>query len=237
MNGDRGMRGSFGVRLTRDSPWQRLVFGLILLGVGVVFWLDQIGTIDARDYYVWWPLALIAVGVANLLERRWFGAAIWSVVGIYSLLPMIGYSRVPLWRILGLWPLMISVAGVTLVMQALRRSGGRPAFRAIAVMAGNNRRIASQNFERGEAVAVMGGCEIDLSPARIVEEAVIDVLAVWGGIEIRVPTGWKVIGKVAPILGGYEDKTAGAPDGAPRLVIRGSAIMGGIEVRNAESVS
>jgi hypothetical protein len=104
-------------------------------------------------------------------------------------------------------------------------------------MAGNNRRIASQNFERGEAVAVMGGCEIDLSPARIAEEAVIDVLAVWGGIEIRVPTGWKVIGRVAPILGGYEDKTAGAPDGAPRLVIRGSAIMGGIEVRNAESVS
>ena len=121
MNGDRGMKG---VRLTRDSPWQRLAFGLILLGVGVVFWLDQIGTIDARDYYVWWPLALIAMGVANLLERRWFAAAIWWVVG-----------------------------------------------------------------------------------------------------------------RVAPILGGYEDKTAGAPDGAPRLVIRGSAIMGGIEVRNAENVS
>ena len=49
MNGDRGMRGSFGLRLTRDSPWQRLVFGLILLGVGVVFWLDQIGTIDGQE--------------------------------------------------------------------------------------------------------------------------------------------------------------------------------------------
>jgi hypothetical protein len=237
VNGDRGKKGSFGVRLTRDSPWQRLVFGLILLGAGVVFWLDQVGTINARDYFVWWPLALIAMGVANLLERRWFAAAIWWVTGIYSLLPLMGYSRFPLWRILGLWPLMISFAGLTLVAQALRRSGGTPAFRAIAVMAGNNRRIASQNFQRGEAVAVMGGCEIDLSPARIAEEAVIDVLAVWGGIEIRVPTGWKIIGRVAPILGGYEDKTAGAPDGAPRLVIRGSAIMGGIEVRNAESAS
>src|SRR5260370_2413217 len=97
-------------------------------------------------------------------------------------------------------------------------------------MAGNNPHIGSQSSRRGEAVAVMGGCEIDLTAAKIVDEAVIDVLAFWGGIEIRGPRGWQVVAHVAPILGGYEDKTQGAPQNAPRLSILGSAVPGGTEV-------
>jgi hypothetical protein len=51
-------------------------------------------------------------------------------------------------------------------------------------------------------------------------------------VEIVVPSGWRVEGKVAAILGGYEDATTPAPDTAPRVIVRGSAIMGGVEVRN-----
>ncbi len=216
----------------RAMPWQRLVFGLAVLTAGILFWLDQMGTINAGYYFRWWPLALMAMGLAHLLERRWFGAAVWLLFGTYFLLPLLGIARVQFWRIIGLWPLLISVGGITLVLQALRRTGGDRSVHAVAVMAGNIRRIGSQEFAGGEAVAVMGGCEIDLTSASIAKEAVIDALAFWGGIEIRVPRDWKVIGRVAEILGGYEDKTAGAPENAPRLVVRGSAIMGGIEVRN-----
>jgi len=55
----------------------------------------------------------------------------------------------------------------------------------------------------------------------------------WGGIEIRVPENWTVSGRVTPILGGYEDKTR-PPQGATthRLVVRGFAIMSGIEIKN-----
>ena len=214
----------------RKKRSERLVFGLLVLSAGVIFWLDQVGRINARDYLQWWPLGALAMGVGHLFDRRWIGAAVWFVIGTYFLLPVLGLAQIPFWRIIGIWPLMISVAGITLVLQALRRSGYERSFRTVAVMAGNNPRIGSQDFKGGEAVAVMGGCEIDLSQARIVEEAVIDVLAFWGGIEIRVPRGWRVIGHVAQILGGYEDKTSAVPDNAPRLIIRGSAIMGGIEV-------
>jgi len=40
-----------GERRKRRS--ERLVFGLLVLGAGVIFWLDQMGTINARDYLAW----------------------------------------------------------------------------------------------------------------------------------------------------------------------------------------
>ena len=35
-----------------------------------------------------------------------------------------------------------------------------------------------------------------------------------------------------PILGGFEEKTIAPPDASKRLIIRGYAIMGGLEARN-----
>jgi predicted membrane protein len=79
----------------------------------------------------------------------------------------------------------------------------------------------------------MGGCEIDLRNAQINGEAAIDVFAMWGGIEIRVPENWTVIGRVTPLMGGFEDHTR-APQAASahRLIVRGMVIMGGVEIKN-----
>jgi hypothetical protein len=221
---------------SRDNPWSRLVTGLVILAAGVIFWLDQIDRIDAQDYLEWWPLALIAIGLANLAGRAWAGGLVWILLGLFFMLPMMGYDRPSVWLLIGAWPLLISVAGVTLIIQALRprppNPSGGPGFRAVAVMAGNVRRIVMPTTG-GEAVAVMGGCEIEISPEALVgNEMVIDVLTFWGGITIRIPYGWRLVNQVAPILGGLEDKTAGAPESAPRVVVRGSAIMAGVEVRN-----
>ena len=216
----------------------RLVTGLAILALGVIFWLDRLGTIEAREYLRWWPIDLVAIGLAHLLQRQWVAGAIWTLIGGFFLLRLFGISRLVFWQVIGLWPLLISVGGATLVLQALRRSQREPSFRAVAVMAGNVRRVGSQTLTGGEAVAVMGACDIDLTEAQIAGEAVIDVLAFWGGVGIRVPRGWRVIDNVAPIFGGYDDKTTSvADDDAPRLVIRGVAIMGGIEVKHPEGTA
>lgn len=105
---------------------------------------------------------------------------------------------------------------------------------ATAILSGVVRRNNSPDFRGGDATAIMGGCEINLRSANITapHEATLEVFAMWGGIVIKVPPDWTVIGRVDPILGGYDDKTVQPKDESKRFVIRGSVVMGGIEVKN-----
>jgi predicted membrane protein len=104
-------------------------------------------------------------------------------------------------------------------------------------MGGVVRRSNSQTFEGADLTAVMGGCEIDLRQASMVAggEAVIDVFAFWGGIDIKVPEDWTVIVRAIPLMGGVEDKTRVPPAAttSKRLVIRGIVVMGGVVVKNS----
>jgi predicted membrane protein len=80
----------------------------------------------------------------------------------------------------------------------------------------------------------MGGCEIDLRRASLADDATatIDVFAMWGGIEIKVPEDWEVVNRGNAFLGGFENKARPLPGTRKRLVVTGTAIMGGVEVKN-----
>jgi predicted membrane protein len=92
--------------------------------------------------------------------------------------------------------------------------------------------VFTPNFRGGEITAVMGGCALDLRNSSIQDEAVVTVFAFWGGVTLKVPPDWTVVLNGTPIMGGFEEKTIAPPDNSKRLIIRGYAIMGGVEVRN-----
>jgi class 3 adenylate cyclase len=85
------------------------------------------------------------------------------------------------------------------------------------------------------AIAVMGGCDLDLRHAEIDgPEVVITAVAFMGGIQITVPEGFDVEMNVFPFMGGRELKLRNVPriPGSPRIRVRGFAMMGGVEVRS-----
>ena len=139
-----------------------------------------------------------------------------------------------------MWPALLVAFGVFLVWQGASTPRRRTSnasndlISAIAVLGGVSRGNNSPAFRGGELTAVMGGCELDLRHAAIDGEAVIDVFALWGGIEIRVPEDWTVVSRVTPILGGVEDKTRPPQAAASRhrLVLRGFVVMAGVEIKN-----
>lgn len=226
-------------RESRSSPWPRLATGLVVLAVGVAFLLDQMDVAEWTDFLAWWPAAVIFIGVAHLVSREYWAGAIWIAIGTIFLLPLLGLPTIDVEDVFGLWPLLITAAGVTLIVLAFRPApkdlfgGAATPFRAVAVMGGNERTVASRDFLGGDAVAVMGGCEIDLTRVEVRSgEVVIDVFTVWGGIEIRVPDDWAVAPRAAVIIGSFVDMTRPPANPKTRLVIRGAVIMAGVEIRN-----
>jgi predicted membrane protein len=82
---------------------------------------------------------------------------------------------------------------------------------------------------------MFGGIELDMrKAASTLQEIVIEVNAVFGGIEVRVPENWNVTVRGAGIFGGYEDKIFRAPLDAkqPHLIVNGFAVFGGVTIQN-----
>lgn len=219
----------------------RLALGLIVLAIGVLFTLDNLGVLDAHDYLRYWPSILIVYGLVRFAgacctsDRLWGG--LWVVVGGWLLLNELDIVSISIWK---LWPLFLVFLGLSIMLRSVRGpqppaagtvSGDR--LSAFAFMSGVDRTYTSPAFVGGEATAVMGGCQIDLRQAGLAGgTAVVDLFAFWGGIDLIVPGDWTVKNEAIALLGGVEDsrtQTAGVP--SKQLIVRGYAIMGGIEIK------
>jgi predicted membrane protein len=216
------------------------VIGIGVLAVGAILLLDNFGIMDAGDLFRFWPVLLILIGISHLVRPRGSrclsSGLIWIGVGTVILLSSLGLIAFEIWD---LWPALLVIVGANLILRPFRR--GRVTvgedtgvFEATAILGGANRRISAADFQGGEATAIMGGCEIDLRDCGSEGgPAEINTFAFWGGIEIRVPDDWEVQVKGLAILGGYGDETrTGDGEGRKILVVSGTAIMGGVDVKN-----
>jgi len=103
----------------------------------------------------------------------------------------------------------------------------------VYIFSGTRKRIASSGFTGGKVVAVFGSAELDLSDVTTKEKTVeMELVAVFGAVQVRVPKGWNVATEGAGVLGGFENRTAAGTIGKPRCIVKGAAIFGGIEIIN-----
>ncbi|MBI5168239.1 MAG: hypothetical protein HZA61_02000 [Candidatus Eisenbacteria bacterium] len=223
----------------------RLVFGLALTTLGLLWTLDNLFGVDSDAIISWWPLLLVIFGVMKLTgigaEKRLVPGAIFTSAGLLLLGNKLHLS----WWHIGigdLWPILLIFFGASVVLRSIREpeaeTGDSDTFvRSFALMGGVTRRNRSDAFRGGDLSAMMGGVELDLRDAQLADgRAVVEVFAMWGGIEILVPPDWRVESEVTPIMAGYEDNTHLVPGVEPvgTLVVRGFAVMGGIEVANGK---
>ncbi len=225
-------------RHTRLNP--QLALGLCAIGFGILLTLGNLNVMTFGDVWRFWPGIFIVVGILQMLWAESTSGVGTGVIlagaGSLLLLDNLHYIR---FSIMDYWPLILVAVGASIAWQALEKGHGLAAgagdtVTAFALMSGVVRSSNSQSFRGGDLTAIMGGCEIDLRQASISGgEAVIQGLAFWGGVEIKVPEDWSVRSSVIPLLGGFEDDTRPPKDGSTKVLhIKGIAIMGAIEVHN-----
>ena len=106
----------------------------------------------------------------------------------------------------------------------------------VAVMGRHQQVSSAAVFRGGEVTAIMGRADLDLRKTTLApdKEVVIDVFTLMGGSTIRIPEGWQVDMRATAVMGGARDRrasTSGAA-GAPRIVVRGFVMWGGIDIRS-----
>jgi predicted membrane protein len=239
-----------------DNRRQGLFWGVIVVGVGLVLLLDQMGVASAGYLFrFFWPAILLFFGIRTLSckdgHRRFWGVLI-TLAGVLLLMEALGLAHVNFALI---WPLVIIFGGAFMLMRALGTNpkwvgpmsagwfpsaggndSGDSELNYSLIFSGVKRRITSKHFKGGKIVAVFGGFDLDLRKAEIEgDEAVIQADAVFGGGEIKVPDTWHVSVRAAAILGGFVDETQPPLQEGPgtkRLIVKGSAVFGGIAVKN-----
>lgn len=221
----------------------RILIGLALIGLGVVFLLDRAGNIEAGEILGdWWPVAIIAVGLVQLAERprSIVGPAIVIGAGVLVLLFTTDVLQGDAWSLV--WPLVLIAIGLVIIARrgagGLPRGAGEDVVRATGLFGGPEVASTSQRFRGAALTAIFGGVTLDLRQARPAPEgATVNATAVMGGIDILVPRGWKVTTSGTPIFGGIDDKTDRSgelPADAPTLHIDAMAIFGGVDVKHEE---
>ncbi len=142
------------------------------------------------------------------------------------------------------WPVIIILVGVKILsghnrhpnFSQANQDNSQDNFTYSAVFNGLNPKVKVNNFSQGKISAIFGGIEIDLTDCKIGKDktAYLDVEAVFGGVKIIVPETWLVSSSVVGVLGGFANHTNSptSKDEQGRLIIRGSAVLGGGEVVN-----
>lgn len=235
--------------------------GLIILSVGLVLLFDRTGLIDFPRWILSWPMILIVVGVVTGIGKNFKGVGwlVLIIVGSFLLLAkMPEYSYLKQYAL----PLGVITVGTLLVLRSTilkptykaksddwLNSGSKASSNVFGaaeesstdedyidistVMGGIQKKIISKNFKGGQCTNIFGGTDLDFNQADIQGVAVIDISQWFGGIVLRVPANWHVKSDLTSIFAGIEDKRKNVTDDdAKTLVLKGTSIFAGVEIKN-----
>ena len=241
----------------------RLIIGLVLLFLGIGLVLKQFGfEIRVQEIFSYWPVLLLLLGLEWMIrsfrpgpataERKtafsagqFVSGLLLIFIGAFYLARKFGYleelSPDAFWNLL--LAFLLIIGGLSLIRSRLQvgSSGGRWAFLGgISVGSSTPWKLESSSY-----LAFMGAIEMDLTAAVIPEgETVIDLTAVMGGIDVKIPAGLAVAYEGTALLGGitFKDQEDGGiiasrkinelnGQAGPALRFRAHAFMGGIEIK------
>lgn len=226
-------------------------FVVVLAGLLLLAFNFEILPLAWKHIIFSWQMLLIALGVVSLIGREGRGPGIILIlIGGFFLMPELYDFHISFVRIF--WPVLLIIIGVSILFgrgyrhhHRWHRRWDNPQgestldegyIRQENIFSGSKQKIIHTEFKGGKISNIFGGAEIDLTQATLAEgrnELIIE--CIFGGVTLIVPSDWKVVVEISAILGGFQDKRTvinEKPDSTRVLVIKGSAIFGGGEIKS-----
>jgi len=226
------------------SRIKSIVFGLTVIAAGVLLIYNNMGLLDpeVKSIIFSWQMLLLAAGFINIFGKssRLFGIILMAV-GAFFILPK--FMMLPDNFTATFWPLLVVIAGLLIVFFSVtklkkighvQQSKSDEIIDDVLVFSGTERILTTESFKGGKSVNVFGGSSYNMSRCKLSEGThVLEVICVFGGTKIMVPSNWNVKVEVSSVLGGFEDKRTFGTDPINTdntLIIKGVAVFGGGEI-------
>ena len=220
----------------------QIFWGLVIILIGVLFLIQTMGLVTNFDFWKYLPALIILLGIYQLIAnqfRAWVGPVIFILLGSFLLLASLGVIS---WSLFGnlIWPSILILVGLSLIMKRSIGVEGKynidqeKRFNLFAAFSGQKRKQTSLEFSGGELTVMFGGCEIDLTDAKItVPPARIQTTVLFGGSDLFVPPDWDVRNEVVAIFGGVDNKRGQNQPSktTPDLIVTGTVLFGGITIK------
>lgn len=213
---------------------KRAIIGVILVIIGSIFLLDNLGyDIDIPYYLFSWPAIFIVIGVINLLSGN-----LRPAVFFFSLGAIFYLHYYDLINLRDAWPIILIIIGISFIF---RKKGGPKSvsestenyFDEVAIFGGTERKFVSDNMQGGKITSIFGGSEIDLRGSNASDGAVIEIFCMFGGVELTLPEDWKVHMNTTAIFGGFSDaRKSISQNHTTTVYIKGFTMFGGGEIKN-----
>jgi predicted membrane protein len=241
-------------RNRRNHEGGRVLTGFFLLVCGAALFLKNMN-VGIPDWFFSWQTFLIALGFYFGVKHH-FRGPLWLVLivigGISLQDELFPFANLREFT----WPAVLVIIGLFFILRPKRRVWADDTVVAepfsnfdtapaqtingdsidiVSIFGSVKKVVVSKNFRGGETVSFLGGSEINLSQADIQGKVKLEATNVFGGTKLIVPSNWDVQSEMVAIFGGVEDKRdlkGGIADPNKVLVIDGTSIFGGLEIRS-----
>ncbi len=222
---------------------KNIVWGVILIAVGVVLALNVLGIAHIDLLFDgWWTLFIIVPCVIGLFtEADKTGNLIGIAIGLTLLAACQDWIAFDLlWKLLV--PAVIIIIGARMIFKPFTDKKAKEGYARVqaesgsfqeygAVFSGQNLNYSGVVFEGVELNAVFGGMKCDLQEAIINKDAAVKVFAVFGGIDVFLPENVNVKVATTSIFGGVSNKHKNAGENAPTVYVTGFCLFGGADLK------
>lgn len=187
----------------------------------------------------WWPLAVIGLGLANLIRmigRPWAwavaGPLMLIMTGTLLLLHDHGHINPAVYPLL--WPSALVLAGLWVALAGTDRSTSSPSmapeFRRFVWLRGEQIARRPGPLVHGVITVLLGMARLDLRAVDLAQESTIDVWVIFGGVEVLVADRADVEERRAFVFGrGKLHYTTLPPQGA-QLTVNVLGLFGDVMV-------
>lgn len=222
---------------SRGLPTSQVVFGALVVLIGVLLLLDTTGVYPTGSLLVYVPSLFVLVGIWALVRSRFrsLGGPL-VVVLVAGAWQLVALDVVAADELVDFWPVLLIAFGLSIILGRYRsrvRSSTDDYSSLFAAFGGVERRNTSESFAGADLTAIFGGAELDLRDAAVADPpAHVNAVALFGGAEVIVPREWNVSMDVLPILGGATDDRPRRDEQheAVDLEVTGFAAFGGVTV-------